>query len=105
MCCLLVLDSVTSTPQWIRQPKPRDVFSVHLCEREGGREEGREGGRDSGYCTLFVVSLSLCLSVSLSLSLSLSLTHTHTHTYILATTQHTALMRLLLYLNLFVTYI
>jgi hypothetical protein len=23
MCCLLVLDSVTSTPQWIRQPKPR----------------------------------------------------------------------------------
>jgi hypothetical protein len=29
-CCLLVLNSVTSTPQWIRQPKPRDV--VHdLC--------------------------------------------------------------------------
>ena len=25
MCCLLVLNSVTSTPQWIRQPKPRDV--------------------------------------------------------------------------------
>jgi hypothetical protein len=24
VCCLLVLDSVTSTPQWIRQPKPRD---------------------------------------------------------------------------------
>jgi hypothetical protein len=23
-CCLLVLDSVTSSPQWIRQPKPRD---------------------------------------------------------------------------------
>jgi hypothetical protein len=23
MCCLLVLDSVTSNPQWIRQPKPR----------------------------------------------------------------------------------
>jgi hypothetical protein len=23
MCCLLVLDSGTSTPQWIRQPKPR----------------------------------------------------------------------------------
>jgi len=22
---LLVLDSVTSTPQWIRQPKPRDI--------------------------------------------------------------------------------
>jgi hypothetical protein len=25
VCCLLVLDSVTSTPQWLRQPKPRDV--------------------------------------------------------------------------------
>ena len=23
MCCLLVLDSVASTPQWIRQPRPR----------------------------------------------------------------------------------
>jgi hypothetical protein len=23
MCCLLVLDSVTFTPQWIRQPRPR----------------------------------------------------------------------------------
>jgi hypothetical protein len=23
MCCLLVLESVTSTPQWIRQPRPR----------------------------------------------------------------------------------
>ena len=23
-CCILVLDSVTSTPQWIRQQKPRD---------------------------------------------------------------------------------
>jgi hypothetical protein len=28
VCCLLVLDSVTSTPQWIRQPKPRDVAIV-----------------------------------------------------------------------------
>jgi hypothetical protein len=24
VCCLLVLDSVTSTLQWIRRPKPRD---------------------------------------------------------------------------------
>jgi len=23
VCCVLVLDSVTSTPQWIRQPRPR----------------------------------------------------------------------------------
>ena len=33
VCCLLVLDSVTSTPQWIRQPKPRDVMhKVFVCE-------------------------------------------------------------------------
>ena len=25
VCCLLVLNSVTSTPQWICQPKPRDL--------------------------------------------------------------------------------
>ena len=34
-CCLLVLDSVTSSPQWIRQPKPRDVVHdvcVFVCE-------------------------------------------------------------------------
>jgi hypothetical protein len=35
VCCLLVLDSVTSTPQWIRQPKPcgcvHDVC-VFVCE-------------------------------------------------------------------------
>jgi hypothetical protein len=28
VCCLLVLDSVTSTPQWIHQPEPRDVHDV-----------------------------------------------------------------------------
>ena len=26
MCCLLVLDSVTSTPQWIRKPRPRNML-------------------------------------------------------------------------------
>jgi len=26
MCCLLVLDSVTSTPQWIRKPGPRNML-------------------------------------------------------------------------------
>ena len=31
VCCLLVLDSVTSTPQWIRQPKPRDGVR-DVCE-------------------------------------------------------------------------
>jgi hypothetical protein len=29
-CCLLVLDSVTSPPQWVRQPKPRDI-PVCVC--------------------------------------------------------------------------
>jgi len=28
-CRLLVLNSVPSTPQWIRQPKPRDMH--HVC--------------------------------------------------------------------------
>ena len=36
MCCLLVLDSVTSTPQWIRQPKLRDpkngVTTLHSAK-------------------------------------------------------------------------
>jgi hypothetical protein len=34
-CCLLILDSVTSTPQWIRQQKPRDVvydMCVFVCK-------------------------------------------------------------------------
>jgi hypothetical protein len=32
VCCLLVLDSVTSTPQWIRQPKPRNVVhDMRVC--------------------------------------------------------------------------
>ena len=42
MCCLLVLDSVTSTPQWIRQPRPRvylhddDVFYLFLQKQNLG---------------------------------------------------------------------
>ena len=35
VCCLLVLNSVTSTPQWIRQPKPRSCVQsvrVFVCE-------------------------------------------------------------------------
>ena len=31
VCCLVVLDSVTSTPQWIRQPKPRDGFGPSVA--------------------------------------------------------------------------
>ena len=40
VCCLLVLDSVTSTPQWIRQPKPRGCVHdvcVFVCECVLGR--------------------------------------------------------------------
>jgi hypothetical protein len=34
VCGLLVLNSVTSTPQWIHQPKPRDVVhDVRVCLR------------------------------------------------------------------------
>ena len=37
MCCLWVLDSVTSTPQWIRQPRPRVYLKqpTFLCQRIG----------------------------------------------------------------------
>jgi hypothetical protein len=31
MCCLVVLDSVPSTPQWIRQPKPRVFLKQGAC--------------------------------------------------------------------------
>ena len=37
VCCLLVLDTVTSTPQWIRQPKPRGCVFVFVCKYELGR--------------------------------------------------------------------
>ena len=33
VCCLLVLDSVASTPQWIRQPKPRGCPVMHGAEQ------------------------------------------------------------------------
>ena len=36
-CCLLVLNTVTSTPQWIRQPKPRGCVFVFVCKYELGR--------------------------------------------------------------------
>ena len=51
MCCLLVLDSVTSTPQWIRQPKPRG--GVHFISsgrvirgHGGGGVNDVDAGRD-----------------------------------------------------------
>jgi hypothetical protein len=40
VCCLLVLDSVTSTPQWIRRAKPRGCvhdMCVFVCECVLGR--------------------------------------------------------------------
>jgi hypothetical protein len=47
-CCLLVLNSVTSTPQWIRQPKPRG--SVGLAEPRAPAASGRRSA-----CQIFVV--------------------------------------------------
>jgi hypothetical protein len=41
----LVLDSVTSTPQWIRQPKPRGCVHdvcVFVCECVLGRSRGSQ---------------------------------------------------------------
>jgi hypothetical protein len=37
VCCLLVLNTVTSTPQWIRQPKPRGCVFVFVCKYVLGR--------------------------------------------------------------------
>jgi len=34
--CLLVLNSVTSTPQWIRQPKPRNRYCSNTQQQRGG---------------------------------------------------------------------
>jgi hypothetical protein len=37
VCCLLVLNTVTSTPQGIRQPKPRGCVFVFVCKYVLGR--------------------------------------------------------------------
>ena len=39
VCCLLVLNSVTSTPQWIRQPEAARVVVV-VEAKEGEEKEG-----------------------------------------------------------------
>jgi hypothetical protein len=41
VCCLLVLDSVTSTPQWIRQPKPRGHKQGRAKEKKKTIIQGR----------------------------------------------------------------
>ena len=53
VCCFLVLDSVTSTPQWIRQPRPRDETSpTRLCGRRvrvcGVRRGEQAGSKEQG---------------------------------------------------------
>jgi hypothetical protein len=45
VCCLLVLDSVTSTPQWIRQPKLRDDIITVPITNLFAWGEGDTGGR------------------------------------------------------------
>jgi hypothetical protein len=42
MCCLLVLNTVTSTPQWIRQPKPRGCVFVFVCKYVLGRSRATQ---------------------------------------------------------------
>jgi hypothetical protein len=42
VCCLLVLDTVTSTPQWIRQPKPRGCVFVFVCKYVLGRSRATQ---------------------------------------------------------------
>ena len=39
MCCLVVLDSVTSTPQWIRQPRPCDADLRDAWEQENNKDD------------------------------------------------------------------
>jgi hypothetical protein len=41
-CCLLVLNTVTSTPQWIRQPKPRGCVFVFVCKYVLGRSRATQ---------------------------------------------------------------
>jgi hypothetical protein len=46
VCCLLVLDSVTSTQQWIRQQKPRDfVHDVCVLRMRSAEAGGTESYR------------------------------------------------------------
>jgi hypothetical protein len=40
--CLLVLNTVTSTPQWIRQPKPRGCVFVFVCKYVLGRSRATQ---------------------------------------------------------------
>jgi hypothetical protein len=45
-CCLLVLNSVVSTPQWIHQPVPRDVdFFITALSEESSSDSGGGGSR------------------------------------------------------------
>jgi len=48
VCCLLALDSVTSTSQWIRQPKPRDDVHVHVHVHDDA--EGAASASRGGQC-------------------------------------------------------
>ena len=60
MCCLLVLNSVTSTPQWICQPKPRDVVhdvcaclyvnvsSIDMYNTDVGQESAQKFMKQTG---------------------------------------------------------
>jgi hypothetical protein len=62
-CCLLILDSVTSTPQWIRQPKLHNVVHdvcVFVCKGVLGSPVASQP-----------LNIQLCLSSTLAFSLRL----------------------------------
>ena len=90
--CLLVLNSVTCTPQWIRQPEPRDICVTdrefcllhHQRDHESsdsttgrpGSAISREASATFAPCFLFMHSMRHCLQVhSLSLLLPQPLTN------------------------------
>jgi hypothetical protein len=61
--CLLVLDSVTTTPQWIRQPKPRDdVHDVYVfvCKFILGRSRASQPLNILAYTFPSTSTFSLC---------------------------------------------
>jgi hypothetical protein len=53
VCCLLVLNSVTSTPQWIRQPEAAWGNHYITSDPEWVRSKGAEGSKTGrGRCSV-----------------------------------------------------
>ena len=59
VCCLLVLDSVTYTPQWIRQLKPRDDYSFPVASTsDAARRPGTESWKRLD--NLYLIGEEIC---------------------------------------------